>query len=497
MNHYLVGIDIGTSGCKAALFTPGGEVLYQGTKAYPTLYPSPGYAEQNPEEWWRAACQLLRDMLRQTGADPRKIRGVGVSGQSGAAILLGEHGRPLRNAIIWLDRRTARQCEELVTAIGRERLFSVSGNPVSPSYITGKIRWIRENEPDIYKRTRKLLQSNGYIVYKLTGEFSQDVSQGNGLHAFDIGKAGWDYPLAEQLGIPGDWLPRVFGCSDIAGAVTTMAAAETGLVPGTPVVAGGLDAACATLGAGAIGAGQVQEQGGQAGGMSIVMDRPVKHEQLILSCHAVKDKWILQGGTVGGGSLNWMRRELAGADDGDFFRLANEEASRIRPGSGGLVFLPYMAGERSPIWDPAAKGVFLGLTYETTRAHMIRAVMEGCALALKHNLRTAEQSGVPVHELYSVGGAANSGLWTQIKADITGKTFRIPSSDSASALGAAMLAGVGTGIYADFREAVHRTVRLQREFHPESAHAGVYEQVYGVYLETYARLKELFPRTGW
>jgi xylulokinase len=496
-SQYLVGIDIGTSGCKVALFTLDGDVLFQGTKPYTTYFPHSGYVEQNPEDWWRAVCDNLHEMLNQTGIDPRQIKGIGVDGQSGAAIPMDPYGRPLRNAIIWLDRRTVKQCEELTQTIGHDKLFGVSGNPMSPSYVTGKIRWIQENEPILYRQTHKILQCNSYIVYKLSGEYSQDVSQGNGMHAFDIETKAWNYELSEQMGIAGELLSDIFACSDIVGTVTPLASAETGLAVGTPVVAGGLDAACATLGAGAIHVGEVQEQGGQAGGMSIVMNRPVKNERLILSCHVVPDKWILQGGTVGGGSLNWMKREFGEEKGLHFFEHANEEASRVRPGCEGLVFLPYMAGERSPIWDPNAKGVFIGLSFETMKGHIFRAVMEGCALALQHNLKTAEESGVLIENLHSVGGAANSFLWTQIKADITGKTFKIPSSDSAATLGAAILAGVGTGIYRDCEDAVQRTVRMNREQTPNLKHQGVYRQVYDVYLETYNRLKDVFPRMGW
>ncbi|EXX91640.1 carbohydrate kinase [Paenibacillus darwinianus] len=496
-NQYLAGIDIGTSGCKVALFTPDGEILFQGTTPYQTHYPQPGYAEQNPEDWWRAVCNGLRHMLHRTGVDPKQIKGVGVDGMSGAAVPMDGQGRALRNAMIWLDRRTVRQCESITERIGAEQLFAVSGNPMSPSYVTGKMLWIKENEPDLYTRTAKVLQCNSYIVYRLTGEYSQDVSQGNGFHAFDIETAAWDEALSERIGVAPELLPPVYRCSDIVGGITMAVATETGLTAGTTVVAGGLDAACATLGAGAIHVGEVQEQGGQAGGMSIVMDRPVKNEKLILSCHVVPDRWILQGGTVGGGSLNWLKREFAGEAGDDFFALANEAASRVKPGSEGLLFLPYMAGERSPIWDPNAKGVFLGLSFEKTKGHMIRAIMEGCAMALRHNLATAEDSGVPVHTLHSVGGAANSALWTQIKADVTGKAFKIPSSDSAAALGAAILAGIGTGIYRDAEDAVARTVRIQREQAPLPGHTRIYNQAFDIYLEAYNRLKDLFPRMGW
>jgi xylulokinase len=494
--EYLAGIDIGTSGCKAALFTTDGELVFQGTQPYPTYYPAPGFAEQNPEEWWAAVCRNLRSMLLQTGVDPKRIKGIGVDGQSGSAIPMGKRNRPLRNAIIWLDRRSAAQYEALKRSVGEDEIFAVSGNPLSPSYVTGKILWIKEHEPDLFAQTEKMVQSNGYIVFKLCGAYTQDVSQGNGNHAFDIERADWDYDLAERMGIPASLLPDVYECSEVVGTVTAQAARETGLAAGTPVVAGGLDAACATLGAGAYRPGQVQEQGGQAGGMSIVMDRPVGHDRLILSRHVVRGTWILQGGTVGGGSLNWFRREFARAEDGTFFDKADKEAAGIGPGSDGLIFLPYMAGERSPIWDPDAKGVFVGLSYDKTRGHLVRAIMEGCALALQHNLKTAEASGVAIDALHSVGGAANSRLWTQIKADVTGRTFRIPSSDSAAALGAALLAGVGTGIYRSFEEGVRRTVRISREQHPDEERGRLYRQVYDTYLEVYEKLKDVFPELG-
>lgn len=495
-NSFLVGIDVGTSGCKIALFTPDGDILFQGTTRYPTHYPQPGSVEQNPGDWWKAVCDGLRQMFHRTGIHPAHIKGIGVDGMSGAAVPVDRQGRALRNAMIWLDRRTVRQCETIAERIGAERLFAVSGNPISPSYVTGKVLWIKENEPDIYSRTEKVLQCNGYIVYKLTGRYSLDVSQGNGFHAFNIETLAWDETLCERMGIAPELLPPICRCSDVVGEVTLAAAAETGLAAGTPVVAGGLDAACAALGAGAVLPGEVQEQGGQAGGMSMVMDRPVKNDKLILSGYVLPDRWILQGGTVGGGSLNWLKREFAGDAQDDFFAAANEAALRIRPGSEGLLFLPYMAGERSPIWDPHARGVFVGLSFETTKGHMIRAIMEGCAMALRHNLVTAEASGVPVNALHSVGGAANSTLWTQIKADVTGKTFKIPSSDSAAALGAAILAGIGSGVYKNGEDAVARTVRMQREQTPIADNERIYLDVFELYLECYERLKDLFPRMG-
>lgn len=479
--QYLLGIDIGTSSSKIALFSADGEQLFQHTAAYSTIYEKPGYAEQDPNVWWQSVCASIRLMFSETGINAKQIVGIGIDGQSGAMIPVNKSGTVLRNAMLWLDRRSEPQYEMLKQTVGEQKIFAVSGNPLSPSYITGKVLWMKQHEPDLFRQTYKIMQSNSYIVYKLTGEFSQDHSQGNGFHCYNIADNSWDYDLAEQMQLPGELLPDVYACSDVVGTVTAEASDMTGLATGTPVVAGGLDAACATLGAGAIQSGQVQEQGGQAGGMSIVMDKPFMHQKLILSAHVVPNKWILQGGTVGGGSLNWLKREFGQEMKADFFTAVNEGAARIPPGSEGLLYLPYMAGERSPIWDPSAKGVFIGLSYDKTKAHLFRAVMEGCAFALQHNLLTAEQSGVRIDTLHGVGGAANSILWTQIKSDITGKRMLIPSVDSSAALGAALLAGVGVGVYRDFVEATERTIRVQREHIPNQAHKDIYDAMFSIH----------------
>jgi xylulokinase len=272
--------------------------------------------------------------------------------------------------------------------------------------------------------------------------------------------------------------------------VTKEAAALTGLKAGTPVVAGGLDAACGALGAGVYKAGQTQEQGGQAGGMSICTDKALAHKKLILGTHVVPGLWLLQGGTVGGGgTLKWFRQELG--KDLSFDDLT-AEAEKTPAGSDGVVFLPYMAGERSPIWNPDAKGVFYGLSFDKTRGHMIRALLEGVAFSLEHNLRTAAETGVRVDTLNAMGGASNSVLWTQIKADVTGKTIQVPASDTATTLGAAILAGVGCGIYAGYEEAVTRTIRITRTQTPNPENRKVYDRSMELYLTLYENLKQTF-----
>jgi xylulokinase len=344
--------------------------------------------------------------------------------------------------------------------------------------------WFKEEAPDIYKQTYKFMQSNSYIACKLTGAMTMDVSQSYGVHFFKMDDYTVDEELAKELGLSADLIPELRACQEVIGTVTEEAAALTGLCPGTPVVAGGLDAACGTLGAGVYLSGQTQEQGGQAGGMSICVDHALSHPQLILSPHVVPGRWLLQGGTVGGGgTLRWFKQEFGG--DASFDELT-ALAEPIPAGSEGVIFLPYMAGERSPIWNPDAKGVYYGLGFDKTKGHMLRATLEGVAYSLEHNLRVAATTGAQVNELIAMGGASNSRLWTQIKADVTGKTIKVPSSDTATTLGAAILAGVGVGVYHGFQEAMDETIVITRVQEPDME---AHEQ-YKKYMDMYLKLSE-------
>ena len=502
MKQYLLGIDIGTSACKTAVFDENGKVIASGTGDYQVYYPKPGWAEQNPEEWWAAVCKAVRETLEKGGIQPGEIVGVGIDGQSWSAIPMDRDGQVLCNTPIWMDTRAADICEEVGAKIGEDNIFEVCGNPFKPSYTTPKILWYQRNMPQVYQHTYKILQSNSYIAFKLTGEYTQEITQGYGLHCFNMRKGVWDMDMCRELGIDPGILPDIHASHDVIGKVTAKAASECGLLEGTPVVAGALDAACGTLGAGVCHPGETQEQGGQAGGMSICMDTYQADPRLILSYHTVPGQWILQGGTVGGGGvMRWMEKEFAdyerikGQEEGkSSLLLLNEIAEKVAPGSDGVVFLPYMSGERSPIWDPNAKGVFYGLDFSKTKGHFVRAAMEGVALSLKHNLDAAYEAGASVSELRAMGGSANSLLWTQIKADVTGKKIIVPSSDTATTLGAVILAGVGIGMYSSFEEAVDKTVVIKREHEPNPSNREVYDRNYETYLQLYEQLKGVMAR---
>ena len=479
MERFILGIDIGTSAVKAALFRTDGTTAASDSQAYQTEYPYPGWVQQDPRDWWDAVCACVKRLILRTGTDPAAIVSVGVDGQSWAMVALDAGGAVVCPSPIWTDCRAAEVCLDMKEKAGEERLFRCSGNPVMPGYTTPKLLWLKKERPDEYVRVRTVLQSNGYIVFQLTGRMTQDICQAYGWHCFDMRAGHWDEALAEKLGIDPALLPPIVGCSDVVGCVTREAAEVTGLAKGTPVVAGGLDAACGTLGVGVIHPGQTQEQGGQAGGMSICLDTCKAHPNLILSRHVVPGRWLLQGGTTGGGgALRWFREQFCPELS---FENMNVEAERAGD-ADDLFFLPYMAGERSPVWEPKAEGVFWGLSFSVTRGQMIRAVMEGVAFSLRHNLEAAAQCGCTVGRLRTTGGSGKSRLWTQIKADVTGYGIDAVMADMETAKGAALLGGMGIGLFRDWDAAVGTTsVRMRCE--PDWERNRFYSDRYARYLK--------------
>ena len=492
MRKLLLGIDIGTSACKVAVFDKSGEVLAQTNEPYQLFYPAPGYVEQDPDEWWEAICTGIKKVLAQSDISAEEIVGIGIDGQSWSAIPVDKDGNCLSRTPIWMDTRARDICEKVKEEVGFDTIFRVAGNDFLPSYSTPKMLWFKQEKPEVYENTYKFLQSNSYIGYKLTGVMSQDLSQGYGIHFFNNETCTYDAELAEKLGLSVDKVPDLYQCHAVIGTVTAVAAEKTGLKEGTKVVAGGLDAACGTLGAGVYLPGQTQEQGGQAGGMSICVDHALAHPKLILSPHVVPGMWLLQGGTVGGGgTLRWFKQEFG--QDMSFDELT-ALAEDIPAGSDGVTYLPFMSGERSPIWDPDAKGVYYGLGFDKTKGHMVRATLEGVAYSLEHNLRVAAETGAQVGELIAMGGASNSILWTQIKADVTGKTIKVPTSDTATTLGAAILAGVGVGVYESFEEAIKETIVITRVQEPDMEAHAKYQESMKLYLELIDALTPIFDR---
>lgn len=497
----LLGIDIGTSACKLALFKENGKAVAMQTEHYKVYYPKYLHVEQDAEEWWESVCRGIKSLLEKSQTDPVQIAGVGLAGQSWSAIPVDKNGRVLCNTPIWMDTRASDVCKRTARQLGLEHIFSISGNPFSPSYTLPKLLYWMESEPELIRKTNKILQSNSFIVYRLTGKISQDYSQCYGWQNFNLETMKYDADLTKELGINQRFLIDPVSSDTIVGHVTIDAAKACGLLVGTPVIAGGLDAACGTLGMGVINPGQTQEQGGQAGGMSICLDNPKKHPNLILGAHVIPGRWLLQGGTVAGGaSLDWFARTLGAADStqnsisigkSDIFSMLDGETQNVKPGSNGIIFLPYLNGERSPIWDAQAQGMFFGLGLNTTHAELARAVMEGVAYSLQHNLKTAEEAGAQVSEMRPMGGSANSVVWTQIKADITGKMMTVPASDTATTKGAAMLAGVGVGIYPDYASVVERIINIRRIQKPNLKNKALYDRYFEIYKNLYSANREI------
>ncbi|WP_342471559.1 FGGY-family carbohydrate kinase [Metasolibacillus sp. FSL H7-0170] len=483
MKKYLLGIDIGTSSCKVTLFHLNGRVVAQESEIYALHYPNDGWVEQDPDEWWEKVTLCIKKILSIGTFQADEIAGIGIAGQGWAAIPVDKEGNCLRKTPIWLDTRARNVWQDIEEEVEKEEIFHISKNAWSPSYTTPKLMWFKKHEPEIFENTYQFLQSNSYIALKLTGVFSSDRCQNYGLHIYDPIKYEYNPKLAMKLGIPLDKLPPIYASHEIIGYVHEKAYEQTGLTIGTPVVAGGLDAACGTLGAGVLQPYETQLQGGQAGGISICLDEVKAHPDLIFSPHVVPNRWLLQGGTVGGGgALRWFKQEFGAQQSFQDFTM---NVDTIPPGSEGVLFLPYLSGERSPLWNPHAKGVFYGLGFDKTKDHMIRAVLEGVALSVKHNLLVAKDAGVDLDKLslYAMGGAANSELWIQIYSDVTNCKIYVPSSDTATTLGAALLAGVGVGVYSSFEEAVEKTVQLQREHTPNSENIGIYGQSMDKYLQ--------------
>jgi xylulokinase len=500
----LVGIDIGTTSVKTVLFDADGAMLSQASQEYSTQYPRPGWAEQDPEDWWRCTCQTLKQALAAANADAQAVACLGVSCQAPTMLALDASGRPLHPALIWMDRRSEAQCDWLRRHVEESCIQGLNGGSVDPYYLAPKMLWLRDQHPELYQASQVFLQANGYVAWKLTGVFSMDVSHGPLTLFFDSQAEDYAPPLLEQMGLDQAKLPPVMPCAEVIGQVTAAAADECGLLPGTPVVAGAVDGTAAALEAGLLHAGQAVEMTGQSTVLLVCSDHPYQGRGLIPLAHGVPGKYLVVGAMVAtGGSLRWFRDQLGGDERRaaemlgiDPFELLSLEAGKSSAGAHGLVFLPYMYGERSPIWDSQARGVFCGLSLSSKKADMVRAIMEGAAYGLRHNVEAAAADGFPVDQLVCVGGGSRSAVWNQIKADVLGIPVRVPRAATGAPLGDVMLAAVASGLCADFEAAVQLFVHPGQVYYPEVNAVQRYNQYYPIYLKLYPSLKDIFAELG-
>ena len=480
----LVGLDVGTGGARAVAIDESGEIVAEASSEYPLHSPRPGWTEQDPADWWNGSKEVLRKVAADAGG---RVAGIGLTGQMHGSVFLDASDQVIRPALLWNDQRTHRQCEQITGAVGEERLISIAGNPALTGFQAPKIVWLREEEPENYGRISRVLLPKDYVRLQLTGEYATDASDAAGTLLLDILARDWSDEILDSLEIPQSWMPDVYEGPESTGILRESVAEELGLPQGIPVAAGGGDNAAAAVGTGIVGPGLVNSSVGTSGVLFVHASEfnPDPSGRLHAFCHAVPGAYHLMGVTLSaGGSLSWWRETLGG----DYDELV-EAASGTSPGSEGLIFLPYLSGERTPHLDPKARGVFFGLTTRHGAPHMTRAVMEGVIFSLRDSLEIMYGLGVPVEDVRATGGGARSDLWLQLQADIYATPVRRTVADEGPAYGAALLAGIASGTYADVEEATS-VVRLREETtEPDPERTKIYEEHYEVY-------RSLYPATS-
>ncbi len=499
---YLLGIDIGTSGTKTLLIDAAGKVIASATDTYPLSTPKPLWTEQDPEDWWQATVSTIRTVLTKSGVPADEIKGIGLSGQMHGAVFLDERNQVLRPSILWCDQRTGAECHWITETIGREKVVELTSNPVLTGFTAPKIVWVRNNEPEVYAKTRKVLLPKDYVRLRLTGEFATEVSDASGTSLFNVTKRRWADEMLDGAGIPRDWMPAVYESPEISGRITEETASLTGLKAGTPVVGGGGDQAAGAVGNGVVETGIVSSTVGTSGVVFAFADEPVVDPGLRVHtfCHAVPGKWHVMGVMLSaGGSLRWYRDtfaqseiDQASAAGTEVYDILSDQVAEVEPGCEGLIFLPYLTGERTPYPDPNARGVFFGITLRHDKRHFIRAVYEGVAYGLRDSFEILGEMRVPITQVRASGGGARSGVWRQIQADITGKEHVLINIEEGPAFGVALLAGVGTGVYPSVEEACRSTIQVVSATAPNSAVGALYDRYYGVYRALYPSLKDQF-----
>ena len=502
---YWLGIDIGTGGSRALLVGPDGSVAGGVTAEHEEiLMHRPLWAEQRPENWWDAARTAIRGVLQAAGARGSDIAGIGLSGQMHGLTLLDGSDRVIRPALIWCDQRSQEQVDWINAAAGEGMVLEQTANPVLTGFTAPKLLWVRDHDPASYGRIRKMLLPKDFVRFKLTGEYASEVSDASGTALFDVVRRRWARPLIDRLGIDASILPEVVESPERTGCVSKSVAASTGLAEGTPVVGGGGDQAASAVGNGIVESGLVSCTVGTSGVVFSHLDQAAYDPQgrVHTFCHAVPGKWHVMGVTQGAGlSLQWFRNQLASglADEArrqgvEAYDLLTEEASDVPPGSEGLFWLPYLMGERTPHLDSLARGGWIGMTAKHTRAHLVRSILEGVSYSLNDCLGIVESLGAEVSAVRASGGGAKSPLWRGILAAVFRKPIATLQTQEGSALGAALLAMVGTGEFGSVEEACRAVISERSRTEPEPEAASVYERSYGVYRDLYPALRDVFPR---
>jgi len=492
-----LGIDVSTTGAKALLIDDRGEVLGKGTSEYPLNTPRPLWSEQDPADWWAGTVSSIRQALEAAELGGDRVEAVGLTGQMHGLVLLDSAGKVLRPAILWNDQRTSRQCEETTERVGLKDLLAIAGNRALTGFTAPKVLWVREHEPAVYAQIAQMLLPKDYVRYRLTGEYATDKAGAAGTLLFDINARDWSPRILDALDIPSHWLPETCEGPRVAGTVNRAAAEVTGLRAGVPVVGGGGDQAAQAVGVGAVRPDIIALTLGTSGVVFAPTPEPIiePHGRLHAFCHALPPDsgagWHLMGVMLSAaGSLRWYRDTLM---PGETYDEVTAAAAEVPPGAEGLIFLPYLTGERTPHPDPLARGAFVGLTLRHTRGHMTRALLEGVGFGLRDNMALMREVGLgEVAEVRVSGGGARSALWRQILSDILNTPLARVNVTEGASYGAALLAGVGAGAWRTVEAACDETVRLVDTTTPRPDEAGFYSALYPAYRALYPRLKPTF-----
>ena len=489
---YFLGIDSSTTATKALLINETGRVLGMALQEYSYETPQPLWSEQEPDLWWAATAKSIRQVMAKTGVDAAAVKGIGLTGQMHGLVLLDENGEVLRPSILWNDQRSGAQCDAMRAKLGREKLIQITGNDALTGFTAPKILWVQEHEPEIWKKVCRILLPKDYVRYKLTGEFASDRAGGAGTILFDLAKRDWSPEVLHALDIPGEFLSPTFEGTDVTGTTSAAAANELDLPAGIPVFGGGGDQAAAAVGTGAVCAGVVSLSLGTSGVVFATCDGPAIEPEgrLHAFCHAVPGKWHLMGVMLSaGGSLRWHRDTFA---PGMSYSVLLEPVDVVAAGSDGLLFLPYLTGERTPHPDPLARSAFVGLTVRHRFPHLTRAVLEGVSFGLRDSFELMKCSGLEsISQVRVTGGGAKSPLWRQILADVFQAEIATVNTTEGAAYGAALLAATGSGVFESVEEACRVTVKITGRTTP-GKDQDIYEDLYPLYKNLYPALQPTF-----
>jgi xylulokinase len=500
--EYFIGIDIGTTGAKTVLIDKEGKVISTATVEYPLYTPKPNWAEQNPEDWWHATVKSIKKVLKTSKIGGENIKSIGLTGQMHGLVLLDKENNVLRPCILWCDQRNDEECNYATEKIGKEKLYKILCNPILTGFTLGKLLWVNKNEPQIYEKINKVLLPKDYIRFRLTGEYATDVSDASGMLFLDVPKRQWAREILDIFSIPIEWLPKCYESPEITGYITKGVAKITGLQEGTPVVGGGGDQAAQAVGSGIVKTGLVSVTLGTSGVVFAHTDEvKIDPQGRIHSfCHAIPNKWHVMGVMLSaGGSLRWFRDrfcqeeiKMARKSKIDPYQIMTENAGAIPAGSDGLLFLPYLTGERTPHADPYAKGVFFGISLLHTKPHFTRSILEGVAFGLRDSFEIFNELGIPVYQVRISGGGARSELWRQIIADILGVELVTINVTEGAAYGAAILSSVGAKFYSSVEEATEKMIKITGRTSPNMEKNNFYTQLYQQYKFLYKLLKDTF-----